>query len=164
MIQKLTVSAVFFGAIILAGCNSDKGTGSGGAIDPANIIGNWINSAMTIEPGVDFGTGTLITDLWTAGFVDDCMKDDVTTFAGSGNSGTYTRTDGAISCPNPDTDAGTWTFAGNVLIQTSTGSTTADTTIIASLTATTAVVQEMISAADAPDNIAHTITITAHKQ
>ena len=158
MIQKLTVSAVFFGAMILAGCNSDKGTGGGGAIDPANIIGTWIVTGMSLNPGVDVG-GVIMTDFFST--FPACAKDDPLIINADH---TYSSSEGLTSCvPPTPSETGTWTLTGNVMIMTATGG-AADTTHLSSVTATTATMTEPVAADEFGDNTPRTLTITATKQ
>lgn len=60
------------------------------------LIGTWLQTAGTVDPGIDFGTGTPITDVYA--FMDDCDKDDLIIFK---TGGVVTTDEGATKC-DPD--------------------------------------------------------------
>jgi hypothetical protein len=81
---------------------------------------NWILTAETINPGLDFGGGIIITDIYSQ--YDQCYKDNIANFTTSGN---YTFEEGPTKCDSNDPqvfDAGTWTFNSDetILVVTST--------------------------------------------
>jgi hypothetical protein len=81
---------------------------------------NWILTAETVNPGIDFGGGIIITDLFSQ--YDVCYKDNISNFT---TTGTYTFEEGPTKCDSNDPqvfDAGTWTFNSDetILVVTST--------------------------------------------
>ena len=71
--------------------------------------GSWKVTAQSINPGVDLnGDGTLDTDLY-AQFVEDCTKDNFSTFK---SDGSFVDDEGATKCDptDPQTTNGTWAF------------------------------------------------------
>ena len=81
---------------------------------------NWILTAETINPGIDFGGGIIITDLFSQ--YEECYKDNIANFTSSGN---YTFEEGPTKCDSNDPqvfDSGSWTFNSDetILVITST--------------------------------------------
>jgi hypothetical protein len=78
--------------------NTDKLTGK-----------NFVITAWTIDPPVDFGTGPF-SDLFA--FLPACSKDDITIFNADG---TMTMDEGATKCDpgDPQTISGTWMYVDN---------------------------------------------------
>lgn len=99
------IALVFSFAFISCGDDDDG--------DPAKSTteyltsGTWNVTAMSINPGINFGSGT-ITDFYA--FMDACEKDDLITF---NSNGTITDDEGATKCDPSDpqtSNDGTWTF------------------------------------------------------
>jgi len=87
----------------------------------------WINTAMTIDPPVNFG-GTLITDIFSQ--MDPWDKDDLQKFE---TSGQYIFDEGATkeTLGTPQTVSGTWAFnADETIVSVSYGAITRSYTII----------------------------------
>ena len=76
---------------------------------------NWKTTALTFNPGIDLGTGTLITDFyaWAMANGDACFLDNILNFNTNGN---YSLYEGATLCDPQDPqlyDSGTWSFLNN---------------------------------------------------
>ena len=73
---------------------------------------NWKVTALTVNPGLDFGTGALITDYYAYAIANGeaCSLDNILNFNINGN---YTVYEGATLCDPADPqlyDSGTWSF------------------------------------------------------
>jgi len=73
---------------------------------------NWKITAWTFNPGIDDGTGTLITDLYAYAMDngEQCFLDNILNFNTNGN---YTEYEGATLCDPQDPQlygTGTWSF------------------------------------------------------
>lgn len=73
--------------------------------------GNWIISAITIDPGMDMGTGSPVTDMYP--YLEECSLDDIMDFQ---SNGTIQMDAGAIKCDPNDPqreNLGSWTLSNN---------------------------------------------------
>ena len=73
---------------------------------------NWKITALTFNPGLDIGTGTLITDFYAYSMANGeaCSLDNILNFNTNGN---YTEYEGATLCDPQDPQlygTGTWSF------------------------------------------------------
>ena len=92
---------------------------------------SWKFTAATVSPGIDNGSGTLVTDFYS--LIPACSKDDLIKF---GDASVYTEDEGATKCNSSDAQSvtGTWNLLeSNTKIRTVTPSST-DTVTIVSLT------------------------------
>lgn len=114
--KKISLLLIAVLTIITMSCEKDE--------DPSKkelLTGkNWILISETINPGLDFGGGIIITDIFSQ--YDQCYKDNLINFTTSGG---YTFEEGATKCDSNDPqvfDAGTWTFNSDetILVVTST--------------------------------------------
>jgi hypothetical protein len=117
----------------------------------------WKMSKMTINPGIDFGNGILVTDLYA--FQEACSKDDTEKF---NVGGTGVTNEGATKCDptDPQTTPFAWAFASSESKLIFDG----DTFNIATLNASTLNLTTVIDGTELggdPGN--HTISVTFGK-
>jgi hypothetical protein len=100
-----TFVAICCVAICLPACKKDSESKSKTEL---LTTGNWHVSAYTVDPAIDFdGDGTDETNVYAV--MDECIKDDHTTFFANG---TAELDEGATKCSSndPQTMTLTWTF------------------------------------------------------
>jgi hypothetical protein len=85
---------------LLSACDSDDDKTPSKTVKEYLTSGFWKTTAKTIDPGIDQGDGTVITDLYAQW--DECQKDDLIRF---NMDGTITDDEGVIKCDtnNPQT-------------------------------------------------------------
>jgi hypothetical protein len=115
--RKISLLLIAALTIIIMSCEKDEE-----ASKKEMLAGkNWILTAETINPGIDFGGGVIITDLFSQ--YDQCFKDNLINFTSSGN---YTFEEGPTKCDSNDPqvfDAGTWTLNSDETVLVITSST-----------------------------------------
>lgn len=102
--QIFILSAVILSVVmVFSSCKKDEDDAK--SKKDILVAKTWQITAITINPGMDLGDGTIITDLFA--FMDDCAKDDFMTFK---TDGSYTTDEGASKCDeaDPQTSQGTW--------------------------------------------------------
>ncbi len=156
----LTIIASLF----VACGDDDSGSTPGASKSKTELLteGKWKISAMTIDPAVDMGNGTLITDFYN-NFLDECDRDDLLNWNADG---TYAHDEGETSCDSASAggevyDEGTWSFNADqtLLTEINSDGDTSEITIV-SITSTQLVGQVI----EEFDSTEHTITATLIKQ
>lgn len=108
--QLLPILALVF-SLSFVSCSSDDDGDDNPSKTTSEYLtsGSWKVSAMTIDPGLNFG-GVVITDFFAQ--IPACTQDDLTNFQ---SDGTVVFDEGATKCnPNdPQTTSGTWTLASD---------------------------------------------------
>lgn len=99
--------------ISFSSCKKDSDTPVEDTTTPTELLtaGNWLTTAITINPGVDIGNGVILTDLFSQ--LDACEKDDLLIF---NTNGTVTADEGAVKCDANDPQSvndGTWTISSD---------------------------------------------------
>jgi hypothetical protein len=105
------LSFVLLGSFLaFQGCKDDEGSTTPAAKTKTELLSAspWIMSAGTVSPGMPYGEGNLITDLFSMS--EPCEKDDETIFKADG---TGSQNEGATKCDPDDPqeyDTFTWSF------------------------------------------------------
>lgn len=113
MKKHLHLIGIFTLALAMAftSCKKDDDDDNNGNSTTDHLTsGAWKTTAMTVDPGIDFGGGFIVTDFFT--MMPDCSKDDLITFQSGGK---VIFDEGATKCvPNdPQTSEGTWSLASD---------------------------------------------------
>jgi len=95
----------------MAACKKDDDTSTNPTTTEYLTAGNWKVTSMTIDPGVDFGGGVIITDFFAQ--FPACTKDDLIRF---NTNGSITDDEGATKCDagDPQTETtGSWSLSAD---------------------------------------------------
>ena len=106
------LSFVLLGSFLaFQGCKDDEGSTTPAAKTKTELLSAspWIMSAGTVSPGMPYGEGNLITDLFSMS--EPCEKDDETIFKADG---TGSQNEGATKCdPQGGQELGAFTWSFN---------------------------------------------------
>lgn len=106
--KKITLIIAALALITISSCKKDEETAK---TNTDHLTASpWKMTKMTINPGIDFGNGILVTDLYA--FQEACSKDDTEKF---NVGGTGVTDEGATKCDptDPQTSSFKWAFASN---------------------------------------------------
>ena len=106
-LRNITILAITLVVVVISSCKKEDNVKTATEYLTG---GNWTITAMTIDPGIDLGNGTIITDVY-AESMDQCDKDNLMKF---NTDGTITGDEGIVKCDDNDpqtSDLGIWTIS-----------------------------------------------------
>ena len=137
MITRSKLAAAVFGTVLFMACSDATGPDSGTVTQ--RLVGkSWRVTAMTVNPGIDFGGG-IITDFYS--LIPNCDRDNTIRFNANGS---LTEDEGATKCDPAypqTTSTGSWSLNAAqtaITVVTSAGGGVPQVMTIVSLTATAA--------------------------
>ncbi len=105
IMKKITLMAAALALITISSCKKDEETKK---TNTDHLTASpWKMTKMTVNPGIDFGNGILVTDLYA--FAEACSKDDTEKFNVGGKG---VSDEGATKCDpaDPQTTPFNWAF------------------------------------------------------